>query len=117
MVKSLPVVSRESALDACESTVPAAVMGREEAEQLARAFKALGDPARIQILALIRASQTGELCACDFPVALGLSQPTVSHHLKVLTTAGLLQRRQRGTWAHFSIDEPRLAELTAAILP
>lgn len=117
MVTPLPVIDTTPTVDACATAAPAVALGREDAEQLARAFKALGDPARIQILALIRASEAGELCACDFPLALGLSQPTVSHHLKVLTTAGVLRRRQRGTWAHFTVDEARLAELAQAIAP
>ncbi len=88
-------------------------MSRAAATDLARLFKAIAVPARLQILALIRCSPGGELCACDFTDALGLSQPTISHHLKVLTDSGLLVRRQHGTWAHFSIDARRLAELAA----
>ena len=92
-------------------------MSRAAATDLARLFKAIAVPARLQILTLIRSSDTGELCACDFADSLGLSQPTISHHLKVLTDSGLLVRRQHGTWAHFSIDSRRLAELAAVVSP
>ncbi len=81
------------------------------AQDLAKLLKAVADPARLRILALIRASDDGELCACDFPAALDLSQPTVSHHLKILTDAGLLARERRGTWAHFRLVPERIAEL------
>lgn len=92
-------------------------MSRGAATDLARLFKAIAVPARLQILALIRCSASGELCACDFEDSLGLSQPTISHHLKVLTDSGLLIREQRGTWAHFSIDATRLAQLVGVLEP
>lgn len=82
---------------------------RTDAEQLAKALKAVADPARLQLIALIRS--TGEACACDLNEPLGLSQPTVSHHLKTLTEAGLLRREQRGQWAWFSVDEEALSSL------
>lgn len=91
----------------------AAPMDRDEARGLAQLLKAVADPSRLQLLALIRASESGEICACDFTEPLGLSQPTVSHHLKVLTEAGLIRREQRGTWAWFSIEPQRLTELAA----
>ncbi len=88
-------------------------MDRSTAEDLARLLKAVADPARLQLLALIRASAGGESCACDLTGPLGLSQPTVSHHLKVLSEAGLVTREQRGTWAWFSVVPERLAEIAA----
>lgn len=97
----------------CCSAALGQPLDRPNAEQLATLLKAVADPARLQVLALLRASQTGELCACDFPAALGLSQPTVSHHLKILTTAGLVQRRQEGTWAHFRLVPERLDDVAA----
>ncbi len=74
-----------------------------EAESTATLFKALADPARIKIVNLL-ARTDGPVCACDFETALQLSQPTVSHHLRKLTDAGLLRREQRGKWAYFSIE-------------
>ncbi len=88
-----------------------APMDRETAEQLARLLKAVADPARLQLLALLKSSPEGSACVCDLTGPLGLSQPTVSHHLKVLKEAGLVQREQRGTWAWFSVNGSRLQEL------
>ena len=70
---------------------------------LARSLKALADPTRLRLIAIVAAAPDREACACDLTAPVGLSQPTVSHHLKVLTEAGLLSRTQRGTWAHFAI--------------
>lgn len=86
-------------------------VGREQAADLAVVFKALGDPARVQLISLLASSEGGQACACDLIEPLGLSQPTVSHHLKVLAEAGLVAREQRGTWAWFSIVPERFAGL------
>ena len=88
-------------------------MDRASAEALAHLLKAVADPARLQLLALISASKEGEACACDLTTPLQLSQPTVSHHLKVLVEAGLITREQRGTWAWFSVVPERIAEIAA----
>ena len=95
----------------CLTTSLNSPLDRESAAAVTTLLKAVADPARLQILALIRASDTGELCVCDFTDALGLSQSTVSHHLKVLTSAGVLSRRQQGTWAHFQVVPERLADI------
>jgi ArsR family transcriptional regulator len=81
-----------------------------EAEAIAQVFKALGDPARVKIVSLLAESDQ-PVCACEFVPALGLTQATVSHHLKKLTLAGLLEREQRGKWAYFSLDAEALARL------
>lgn len=73
----------------------------EQAEQVARVFKALGDPTRVKLYSLIAASAPGEMCACDLTEPVGLSQPTVSHHMKLLVDAGLITREQRGRWAYY----------------
>lgn len=93
----------------------ASPMDRPTAERLARLLKAVADPARLQLLALIKSSPGGESCVCDLTEPLALAQPTVSHHLRVLTEAGLLTRRNRGTWAYYSLNEPRLQELGALL--
>ena len=85
-------------------------MGREDAERLAQLIKALGDPTRIQLLEMIRTSPEGAACVCDLTGPLGLSQPTISHHLKVLTDVGLLDRERRGAWAWFSVCDDRAGE-------
>src|SRR5690242_18838947 len=86
----------------------------KEAASTAALFKALGDPARVRIVNLL-AAKGGEVCACEFEPALGLSQPTVSHHLKKLTDAGLLDRRQRGKWAYFSINPEAASNLAGLV--
>jgi ArsR family transcriptional regulator len=93
----------------------AAPLDRDTAERLAKLLKAVADPARLQLLALIKSSSGGSACVCDLTAPLGLSQPTVSHHLKVLRDAGLGTRERRGAWAWFSIDHDRLAELAVLL--
>jgi ArsR family transcriptional regulator len=100
--------------DACCDGI-AAPLSRESAERLARLLKAVADPARLQLLSLIRAANDGEACVCDLTEPLGLTQPTVSHHLKVLTEAGLVVKRRRGLWSWYSIDQARLEELAALL--
>lgn len=78
---------------------------------MAQALKAVADPARIQLLALLKAAPNQEACVCDLTEPLGLSQPTVSHHLKVLADAGLVVRERRGSWAWFSLVPSRLKDL------
>jgi ArsR family transcriptional regulator len=85
----------------CCPQVLAAPLDEEAAERLARALRVLADPARLRLLSIIGADPNGEVCACQLTGPLGLSQPTVSHHLKVLTDAGLIGREQRGRWAYF----------------
>jgi ArsR family transcriptional regulator len=79
----------------------------EDAQRLAAALKTLADPARLRLLSLIQAQPDGEACVCHLTEPLGLSQPTVSHHLKVLREAGLVERERRGSWAYYRvIPEP-----------
>jgi ArsR family transcriptional regulator len=85
------------------------------AEQLAAALKVIADPARLRLLSLIQAQPGHEACVCHLTEPLGLSQPTVSHHLKVLRGAGLVEREQRGSWAFFRVREERLAALRALL--
>lgn len=96
-------------VSSCFASGLTAPIDRGEAEVLAKTLKAVADPARLQLLALIRSA--GERCACDLNEPVGLSQPTVSHHLKVLTDAGLISREQRGQWAWFRANEDRIADL------
>jgi ArsR family transcriptional regulator len=81
----------------------------DEAVALARALKVIADPARLRILSLIQAQPDHEACVCHLTEPLGLSQPTVSHHLKVLLQAGLVERDQRGSWAYFRVRVEPLA--------
>jgi ArsR family transcriptional regulator, arsenate/arsenite/antimonite-responsive transcriptional repressor len=84
----------------------------EAALATAELFRALGDPARVRIVNTI-ATAGGPVCACEFNDVLGLAQPTVSHHLKKLTEAGLLEREQRGKWAYFSLKRDAVETLAA----
>lgn len=87
----------------CAPTLLATPMDREEAEDLARLLKAIADPARLQVMSLLRSVEAGEACVCDLTTPLGLSQSTVSHHLKILADAGLVRRDRRGTWSYYSL--------------
>jgi len=82
-----------------------------DADRLASALKAIADPARLRLLSLIQAQPGHEACVCHLTEPLGLSQPTVSHHLKVLLQAGLVEREQRGNWAYFRVREGPLAAI------
>jgi ArsR family transcriptional regulator len=86
-------------------------LAAEDAERLASALKVLADPVRLRLLSLIQAQTDNEACVCHLTEALGLSQPTISHHLKVLLQAGLVEREQRGSWAYFRVQEEPLAAL------
>lgn len=79
-------------------TIPA-----QRADDLARLLKALADPTRLRLISIVAASEGEEACACDLTEPVGLSQPTVSHHLKILVDAGFFTRTQRGTWAYFRL--------------
>ncbi len=92
-------------------------MGAEDATRLAGMFKALGDPTRVRLLSLIAAHEDGEACICDLTEPVGLSQGTVSHHMKVLAEAGLVSREQRGKWAYYRVERPTLTALGAALKP
>jgi ArsR family transcriptional regulator len=101
--------------EACGPRLVEAPLARPEAERLAEAMRVLADPARLQLLSVIAASPGGEACVCNLTVPLGLSQPTVSHHLKLLHEAGLLDREQRGRWAYYRLRSERLRELHRAL--
>jgi ArsR family transcriptional regulator, arsenate/arsenite/antimonite-responsive transcriptional repressor len=86
-------------------------LSSEDAEQLAALFRVLGEPARLQLLSLIAAQPTGEVCACELSTPLRLSQPTLSHHLKVMYEAGLLHKERRGTWIYYRLAPERFEVL------
>ena len=94
--------------ETCHPWEPTGVLDREAAGQLARLFKAVADPARLRIIAAIRSAPGQHVCVCELTGPLGLTQPTVSHHLRILSEAGVVSREQRGTWAWFSLVPERL---------
>ena len=101
----------------CCAAVLTEALGAEDAAELARGFAALADPARLQILSLLAAADSGEVCVCEFVGPLAKSQPTVSHHLKVLSDAGLVQGTRRGKWVWYRLVPARLAALRESITP
>lgn len=86
-------------------------LDQAEAESLAVTLKALADPARLRLLSIVASSEGKEACVCDLIEPVGLSQPTVSHHLKILTEAGFLSRSKRGTWAYYRLKPDALASV------
>ncbi|TMQ92225.1 helix-turn-helix transcriptional regulator [Actinomadura soli] len=98
-----------------EQTAELVPMDRGQAEQVAQIFKAVSDPTRLQILSMIQGSPAGEACVCDLTKPLGLTQPTISHHLKILVDAGLLTRDKRGPWAWFAVVPERLAAVRSLL--
>lgn len=99
----------------CCPPVLKAGLKKSDAAELATAFKALADPARLQLLSFIASQPEAEACVCHVVAPVGLSQPTVSHHLKVLHAAGLLERDKRGAWVYYRIRRERLEALRAAL--
>ena len=88
-----------------------------QAEQVVPVLKALADPVRLRLLSLVAGHQGGEACVCDLTDAFDLSQPTISHHLKVLHAAGLLDRSKRGVWVYYRVRAAALAEVAALLAP
>src|ERR687893_677175 len=102
---------------ACCTPLTGTAMSAEQAEQVAPLLKALADPVRLRLVSLIAGSAGGEACVCDLNDAFDLTQATVSHHLKVLHTAGLLGREKRGVWVYYSVDRAALAAVGAVLVP
>ena len=116
-ITSITATPTESAVAVCCSPLTAGALDIDAAESLARVFKALGDPTRVRLLSLIAASDGGEACICDLTEPVGLSQPTVSHHMRLLADAGLISREQRGKWAYFRVIDQTLNAIRQALEP
>ena len=101
----------------CCPPLGAAPLSQEQAEDAARQFKALADPARLRLLSLLMSAPNGEACTCDLTEPLGLSQPTVSHHLKKLAEAGLVTGERRGSWTYYQADREALAAASRYLSP
>ncbi|MFZ9088419.1 MAG: ArsR/SmtB family transcription factor [Pontimonas sp.] len=99
----------------CAPAGLSAPLARQQAEELTRLLKAIADPTRLQILSLINAQPEGSACVCDLAEAINVSQPTISHHLKTLTSVGLLQREKRGTWAWYSLNQEQWRSLANVV--
>ena len=112
---SIPSPSLVDDLTTCCSPLTSGVLDHGAAERLAHVFKALGDPTRVRLLSLIAAHPGAEACVCDLTGPVGLSQPTVSHHLKLLVDAGLITREQRGRWSYHQVVQPALDALAESL--
>jgi ArsR family transcriptional regulator, arsenate/arsenite/antimonite-responsive transcriptional repressor len=108
---------RKTTSTPCCAPVLTGRLEADDAAELAILFRALGDPGRLRLLSHLAAQPGGEACVCNLTEPLGLSQPTVSHHLKVLTEAGLLERERRATWIYYRLRLERLQQLCAALVP
>ncbi len=114
MSKSLLALTPVEAM-ACSSPVTREPLSIEAAERIAPLVKALADPVRLRLLSLVASHADGEACVCDLNDAFDLSQPTISHHLKVLHGAGLLEREKRGVWVYYRINTGALGDLTTLL--
>jgi ArsR family transcriptional regulator len=100
---------------ACCAPLSREPMSRQQAEQVAALLRALADPVRLRLMSLVASHEGGEACVCDLNDAFALSQPTISHHLKVLHEAGLLDREKRGVWVYYRARSDALAGLAGLI--
>ena len=108
----LPVIDAA----ACCAPLTRDAMTQSQADDLAKSLKAIADPARLRLISIIAASEGQEACVCDLTQPLNIGQPTVSHHLKVLTDAGFVTRSQRGTWAYFTLVPGALDALSRLLV-
>jgi len=111
----IPVGRSRAAAEACDIPLVREPLDEAAAAGLAQVFKALGDPVRLRLLSLIGAHQGGEVCVCDLTTAFDLTQPTISHHLKVLREAGIITSERRGTWVYYRLV-PTALERMATLL-
>ncbi|OBG30495.1 helix-turn-helix transcriptional regulator [Mycobacterium sp. 852002-51057_SCH5723018] len=99
----------------CCPALGTAAMGESQAAELAAMFKALGDPVRLRLLSLIASHPGGEACVCEISATFDVSQPTISHHLKLLRSAGLLDCERRGTWVYYWVIPSALQQLSSVL--
>jgi ArsR family transcriptional regulator len=114
MPKSLTLLTPAETA-ACCSPLSREPLSRAAAEQIVPLLKALADPVRLRLMSLVASHEGGEACVCDLNDAFDLSQPTISHHLKVLHECGLLEREKRGVWVYYRASRPALTSLSALI--
>jgi ArsR family transcriptional regulator, arsenate/arsenite/antimonite-responsive transcriptional repressor len=112
---SVPAAHSLAVIEACSRPLVGEPIGEDAAAGLAQVFKALADPVRLRLVSLIGARQGGEACVCELTEAFNLTQPTISHHLKVLREAGIIDGKRRGTWVYYWLV-PSVLERIAALL-
>ncbi|MFJ2722300.1 ArsR/SmtB family transcription factor [Streptomyces sp. NPDC087437] len=113
--QELVVLEQSDESGACCPGLVTAPLNEDQAVELAKLFKALGDPVRLRLLSLIASRAGGEVCVCDLTPAFDLSQPTISHHLKLLRQAGLIDCERRGTWVYYWALPATLDRLAALL--
>jgi len=111
----VPAAELQVVVEACSTPLAGEPISDGAAAGLARVFKALGDPVRLRLVSLIGAHQGGEACVCELTTAFDLTQPTISHHLRVLREAGIIDSERRGTWVYYWLV-PAVLERMAALL-
>jgi ArsR family transcriptional regulator len=111
----VPTGEAGTGAEACSIPLVGEPVSEATAASLAQVFKALGDPVRIRLVSLIGAHQGGEVCVCDLTAAFDLTQPTISHHLKVLRAAGIIDSERRGTWVYYRLV-PAALDRVAGVL-
>lgn len=111
----IPAAELQVVVEACSTPLVREPIGESAAAGLAQVFKALADPVRLRLVSLIGAHQGGEVCVCELATAFDLTQPTISHHLKVLREAGIIDCERRGTWVYYGLV-PAALERMAALL-
>jgi ArsR family transcriptional regulator, arsenate/arsenite/antimonite-responsive transcriptional repressor len=111
----IPAAELGVVVDACSAPLVREPISESAAAGLAQVFKALGDPVRLRLVSLIGAHQGGEVCVCDLTTAFELTQPTISHHLKVLREAGIIDSERRGTWVYYWLVPAALERMSALL--
>jgi ArsR family transcriptional regulator len=111
----VPAARSQAVVEACAIPLVREPTGETAAAGLAQVFKALADPVRLRLVSLIGAHQGGEVCVCELTTAFDLTQPTISHHLKALREAGIIDSERRGTWVYYR-PEPAALERMGALL-
>ena len=111
----IPAVRSRTVVEGCAIPLVREPIDEAAVAGLAQVFKALGDPVRLRLVSLIGAHQGGQVCVCDLTDAFDLTQPTISHHLKVLREAGIITSERRGTWVYYRL-EPAALERMGALL-
>lgn len=115
MPKSVAAVLSPTEAVACCSPVTAEPLDAATAARVAPLLKALADPVRLRLVSLVASHEDGEACVCDLNDAFELSQPTISHHLKVLHQVGLLERSKRGVWVYYRVNASALADVASLL--
>jgi ArsR family transcriptional regulator, arsenate/arsenite/antimonite-responsive transcriptional repressor len=116
MPKPLPSLDPINTAASCCAPLSQAPLSADDAQKLAARLKALADPARLRLVSLLLASEDQEACTCELTAPLGLSQPTVSHHLKKLAEAGLIAGERRGVWTYYRVIPDALSALAQVLL-